>query len=164
MKKGFIYVPIAMLLLLTGCNKEEKRRYSFAGVWEVTQIRQEVRVNGELTEEAEYSDVGFLEFRYPQSGAITEDNGAFWIENTTVPIIAFQELNNETIFSWHHDWDDHRLALIYYDSFTISTYSLTFTITKNKRKEKELFFVYTEYDASGNYIENMEYYTLELVN
>lgn len=155
---------IIILLVVTlalSCNKEEKRMYKMAGAYEVSQVRQVVYTNGVKSSEDSYYDVGFMEFRYPQSGAVNEDNGLFEVTNPNITIIAFQELNNNYTFNWDMSWDEERLSLVWTD-FS-STYGLTFTITKNKNKTKELFFIYTETDQDGNLNEVMEFYTLELI-
>lgn len=102
-----------------------------------------------------------MEFIYPQTGAINENNGSFEVTNPNITIIAFQELNNYYTFNWDTTWDEERLSLVWTDF--LSTYGLTFTITKNKNKTKELFFIYTETDQDGNFNEYMEFYTLELI-
>ncbi|GEM_PF-4735742 len=136
--------------------------YKMAGAYEVTEVRQVYYTNGSKVNEDSFKNVGYMEFRYPQTGAINEDNGYFEVTNPNITIIAFQELNNNYTFNWDTTWDDERLSLVWTDF--LSTYGLTFTIAENKNKRKVLFFVYTETDQDGNLNEVMEFYTLELIN
>lgn len=154
-----VILLITVALISLSCDKEAKRLYKMAGVYNISEIKQLQYVNGVLTSEETYQNVGILDLEYPQTTTAVSFYGTLYIEDETVPIIAFQELGGKKVFSWDVSQDDKRMSLVWTDFY--SEYGLTFTITKNKKKSKELFFVYTETDTSDNLIEYMEFYTLE---
>lgn len=155
-----LFILMIASTFLFSCDKEERREFTMIGAYDVTQVKQLTYTNGALSQEEVYNDVGVMVFRN-FAGNVDDKSSSFEVTNPDITIIAFQELNNNYEFSWDVSWDDERLSLIWTNF--LSTYGLTFTITENKNKKKELFFVYTDTDQDGNFIEVMEFYTLELI-
>ncbi len=104
--RALYFIMIASTFLFS-CDKEERREFTMIGAFEVTQVKQLTYMNGALSQEESYNDVGGMVFSN-FAGNVNDKSSYFDVTHPDITIIAFQELNNNYEFSW----DDERLSLI----------------------------------------------------
>ncbi len=134
-----------------------------SGFYNITKVETKSYVNGVLVNEDEDSDLGTLLLR--QDVSPRNNIVSFEIE-TNLPVKAWDEVTYTTgkLF-WDASENDKTLGIILFpdDLSAITSTSLVFTITKNKKKTKELLWTNAFRDPStDDYVVNHELYTIKL--
>ncbi len=156
--RQIIFISIT-LLVITSCGKRDDFQYQMAGVYDITNIKQEIIKNGEIISTTEEATEGLLLLR---QGSVSVDSRWELEISTSMTIKAWDELSGPISKRyWDASQDDHRLSLVVENSFA-SRKALTFTVTKRKKRSLELVYVDLEIDGNQEITETIETFSLKL--